>query len=317
METSDSTFSAAKLRDYVQDELKENNDLYGHTGIVHPDSKAQEMLSFMESVYDPGENLPHDLQATRAAEIIRRSAASRHVGKEIEDTPAFAVGMTEKDVEVSPARAFSQIQNSIINNGAPYTAVFFGGMNTGKTSTALLYAELWTELVDMKYDTSKEPVILSNARSLSIADYCIQSVDEFRRHLVGTDDWFESGGEEGTPPVIDPDRPKLWIFDECSTHLDARTNSYEVATHYTPLLKRFAKVNTDAIHIGHSGYDVHKELRRPTIITEFVFKTAKKTAEVYENMIEDEGGDLKYELTGVPDTSVSYDPDDLAPWSWE
>ncbi|WP_336327875.1 hypothetical protein [Halovenus sp. HT40] len=318
METSDRTFSAAKLREYVNDDLGENDDLYGHTGIVHPESKTQEMLSFLEGIYDPHqEGLPPDLQDTKAAQTLRRTAASRHVGSEVEDTPAFAVGVTEKDVDVSPAQAFSQIQNSIINNGAPYTAVFFGGMNSGKTSTALLYSELWKDLVGLKYDTRKEPVILSNARSLSIADYCLQNVEEFRRHLFGADGWFESGGEDGTPPVIDPDRPKLWIFDECSTHLDARTNNYEVANHYTPLLKRFAKVNTDAIHIGHSGYDVHKELRRPTIITEFVFKTEVKTAEVYEDMIEDQGNTLKYELTGVPDTSVSYDPDDMAPWSWE
>ncbi|WP_336326034.1 hypothetical protein [Halovenus sp. HT40] len=53
------------------------------------------------------------------------------------------------------------------------------------------------------------------------------------------------------------------------------------------------------------------------MITEFVCKTEVKTAEVYEDMIEDEGNTLKYELTGVPDTSVTYDPDDMAPWSWE
>jgi hypothetical protein len=102
-----------------------------------------------------------------------------------------------------------------------------------------------------------------------------------------------------------------------TTSETTQTNNYEVPAHYTPLLKGFAKANTDAIHIGHSGYDVHKELRRPTIITEFVFKTAKKTAEVYEDMHEDQGGQLKYELTGLPDTSISSDPDDLAPWSWD
>ena len=49
----------------------------------------------------------------------------------------------------------------------------------------------------------------------------------------------------------------------------------------------------------------------------FISKTEVKTAEVYEGMIEDEGNILKYELTGVPNTSISYDPDDLAQWLWE
>jgi hypothetical protein len=275
------------------------------------------MLSFLEGIYDGRGDLPPDLQDTKAATTLRRTAASEYVGSQIEDVPAFAVGVTEKDVEISPAKAFSQIQRSIINDGAPYTAVFFGGMNKGKTSTALLYAELWKELAALKYDTRKQPVVISNARSLGIADYCVQSIEAFRSLLFGSNEWFESDGRAGTPPEIAPERPKLWIFDECSTHLDARTHSYEVANHYTPLLKRFAKVNLDGIHIGHSGLDVHKELRRATIITEFIFKTELKTAEVYEDMIEDQGNTLKYELTGVPDTSLSYDPDDFAPWSWE
>jgi len=91
---------------------------------------------------------------------------------------------------------------------------------------------------------------------------------------------------------------------------------YKLANHCTPLLKRFAKVNTDAIHIGHSGLDVHKELRRSTVITKFIFKTELKTAQVYEDMIENQGNNLKYELTGLPDTTISYDPD-FAPWPWD
>lgn len=118
---------------------------------------------------------------------------------------------------------------------------------------------------------------------------------------------------EVVPIRTGPDRPVLWIVDECSTHLDARTNSYEAANHYTPLLKRFAETNTDAIHIGHSGLDVHKELRRSTITTEFITETEPKTAEVYEGVIEDEGNTRKYELTGLPDMSISYGPDDFAP----
>jgi len=317
MDTTDSTYSAAKLREFVQHRLKDNEDLYHHTGIVKPDSNAQEMLSFLEGIYDGRGDLPAEFKDTSVAQTLRRSAASRHVGREVEDVPAYAVGVTEKDVDISAARAFSQIQASIINNGAPYTAVFFGGMNLGKTSSSLVYAELWKELADLKYDSRAEPVVISNAASLGVADYCAQSIDEFRSLLFGSDEWFESDGETGTPPEIDPARPVLWIFDECSTHLDARTHSYEVANHYTPLLKRFAKVNTDAIHIGHSGLDVHKELRRATIITEFIFKTELTTAEVYEDMAEDQGNTLKYELTGLPDTTVSYDPDDFAPWSWE
>jgi hypothetical protein len=317
METNDSTFSAAKLREYVTDELKENNDLYGHTGLVDPDSKAQEMLSFLEGIYQNPDDLPPDLQDTRAAAVLRRTAASEHVGSHVEDVPAFAVGITDKEVEISPAKAFSKISNSMLNDGVAYSAVFFGNPNTGKSSMALLWAELWKELAPMKYATDLEPVVITNAGTLGLADHVAQSIDEFRSLVFGSDEWFESNGDHGEPPTIDPNRPKFWLFDECSTHLDARTNSYEVASQYTPLLKRFAKVNCDAAHIGHSGYDIHAELRRPTLTTEFIFKTGKKTAEVYRDMHEDVGADLKYKAEGIPDATHDLDPDDMAPWSWE
>ncbi|SDJ63008.1 hypothetical protein SAMN05216226_10699 [Halovenus aranensis] len=317
MDTNDTAYSAAKLRDYIQGEVAHNTDLYPHTGIVEPRSPASEMLSYMESIYQPGGDLPPDLQATRAAEDLRRAAASEHVGSSVKDIPAFAVGLTEKDAEISDAQAFAEIQNSLINNHAPYLAAIFGSPNTGKSSLATLYAELWEQLAEIKYPDTPEPVIISNAASIGCLDHHVQDVTEFRELLFGSEDWFESDGEDGTPPAVDPETPVFWIFDEASTHLDARTNSYEVANQYTPLLKRFAKINCDAVHIGHSGYDIHAELRRDTLMTEFLFKTSKKTVEVYASMDEDQGAEKKYELTEVPKPSHWIDPDDFASWSWE
>jgi len=317
METNDSAYSAAKLREFVKNRVKQNDDLYQHTAIVEPGSDAEQMLSFMEAIYDSPDDLPHYLQATKAARDLRRSAATRHVGKSVDDLPSFVVGLTERDADVSSVEAYAEIQNSLVNNHAPYLTVIFGSPNTGKTTLAVLYVELWNQLATLKYDTDRDPVVVSNASSLGIADYSAQSIGEFRELLFGSDDWFSSDGSEGEPPTISPDTPVLFLFDECSTHLDARTNSRQVAQHYTPLLKRFAKIKCDAIHIGHSGYDVHKELRRDTLMTEFIFKEDKKTADVYERMDEDKGADHKYQLNEIPEPSTYVDPDDFAPWSWD
>lgn len=317
METSNQTFSAAKLREFVKGEIKENNDLYQHTGIVSPESKSQEMLSFLEGIYDNRrENLPHDLEATKAATTIRRSAASRYVGKSIEDTPSYAVGMTEQEVEIAPAKAFSKIQNSILNNQAPYIGCMFGHPNAGKTNFGLLYLELWKELVDQKYDSDLKPVIISNARSLK-PKYTVTGIRSLVELVFGSEEYFESDGAKGTPPEIDENRPKFLFFDECSTHLDARKFGYEVANQYLPWVKRFAKVNLDALHIGHSGMDIHKDLRRSTISTEFIFKRDLKVADVYSSMDDDQGSDKKYRLEAIPETSIPYDPDDFSPWRWE
>jgi len=318
METEDSSFASAKLRDFVRGEVRENRDLYPHTGLVEPGSETAELLSFMESVYDAsdGDELPARLEDSRAGRTLRRIAATDRVGGAVEDLPSFAVGITETEVDISPARVFSKLQSSLLNNHAPWIGVFFGPPNTGKTSLALLYLEVWREMVGLKYDR-EDPLILSNSSTIEAVDHVVTDVSEFRRLLFGDDEYFETNGRHGTPPEIEQERPVYWLFDECSTHMDARTSRREVAHQYTPLVKRFAKVRVDAAHIGHSGMDIHPELRRSTIATEFLFKWRKQVADVYVSMHEDQGVDKKYRLEGIPDTTIGYDRDDFAPWSWD
>jgi len=316
MNDDSGAFSAAKLRDFIRGEVRENNDLYPHTGLVEPGSSASELLSFLESVYQPSGGLPSSFQDTRAGKILRRGAATDRVGGSIGDLSSFAVGLTESEVDISQARAFSKIASSLMNEGAPYVGAFFGGMNKGKTAHAALWLEIWRELVPLKYGT-EEFVVLSNMPTLAAADHVVTDVDELRRLVFGDLDYVESGGDSGTPPEIPPETPVWWHFDECSTHLDARTNSYEVSTQYLPLVKRFAKVNVDAVHLGHSGMDIHADMRRSHISTEFIFKVGLKTANVFESMHEDQGSNLKYVLEEIPDTTLDYDPDDYSPFSWD
>lgn len=161
-----------------------------------------------------------------------------------------------------------------------------------------------------------ESVVLTNMQTFEAADHVVTDIGEFKRLAFGDDDYIDSGGVEGEPPEISPEVPKWWHVDECSTHLDARSNRREVENQYLPLVKRFAKVNMDAVQLGHSGMDIHADFLRATITTEFIFKTGVKTAAVYESMIEDQGASLKYVLKEIPETSVGYDPDDYSPWQW-
>lgn len=311
-------FSAAKLREYVEGEVKENNELYPHTGLVEPGSESSELLSFMESIYDSKDReLPASLSESRAGSVLRRKASTDRVGGSVSDLPSYAVGLTETDVDISDSQAVARIFNSMLNEKAPYSAVLFGGMNKGKTGFAALWLELWKELVPLKYPDADDYKILTNMRTLDAADEVVTHIDDLKRLVFGNDEYIKSGGERGDPPEIDPATPVWWHFDECSTHLDARTMGWEVPNLYLPLVKRFAKVNVDAVHIGHSGMDIHADMRRSHITTEFVFKTGLKTANVYESMMEDEGTDLKYLLERIPETTLDYDPDDYSPFSWE
>jgi len=313
-----SDYSSALLGEFLRGEVGRNTELYEHTALVEPYSDSSELLSFIESIYDPqsDDDLPARAGQTKVSEVVRRTAATDHVGEHVSNPAETAIGVTENDPSMTGHQAFSKIQNSLYNNQAPYIGVMFGSPNTGKTNFACTSIELWRELVPMKYGTD-DFYIISNLPSLDVCDYYVSSVDEFRALLFGDETYTETGGNEGTPPEIDPDTPVFFMFDECSTHLDARTHRHEVAKYYTPLLKRFAKVNCDAMHIAHSGLDVHPELRRHTITTEFIFKESKTEARVYEKMEDDEGTDQKYLLTDIPATSLNYSPDDFSPWKWE
>lgn len=317
--SEDAAFGSAKLREFVRGELKTkvNEDLYPHVGVVRPGCSTEELLSFMESIYDPDqEDLPRRFKDTRAARVLRRRAATEYVGERIPDLASFVVGLTERDVEISQAQALAKVARSIVNEGAPYSALIFGGMNRGKTGFAGLWLELWRELVPLKYGT-EESVVVTNMRTLDAANHVVTDIGRFRELVFGDEEYLDSGGVDGEPPEIPPEVPVWWHFDECSSHLDARTFSHEVSTQYLPLVKRFAKVRVDAVHLGHSGMDIYKDMRRSQITAEFVFKTALKTAEVYERMFEDQGAGLKYVLQEIPETTVEYDPDDYSPWSWE
>jgi hypothetical protein len=70
------------------------------------------------------------------AQVLRRRAATEYIGTQIPDVASFAVGLTDRDVEVSEAQALAKIAKSIVNEGAPYSSLIFGGMNTGKTGFA-------------------------------------------------------------------------------------------------------------------------------------------------------------------------------------
>lgn len=108
------------------------------------------------------------------------------------------------------------------------------------------------------------------------------------------------------------------MIDEASTHVDARTNSYEVSQQWTPAAKRFATVGVYAVGlICHTGNDLHPEAKRLT--TAAMWKETKKEVMFYENWPGDADRPTNPlfpdPVTGL-EKAVGYDPDDAAPWSW-
>jgi len=110
------------------------------------------------------------------------------------------------------------------------------------------------------------------------------------------------------------------FVDEGSTHFDARTNSREVATQFTPLAKRFAKIGVDVFAtVGHTGKDLHPEVKR--LVTLAFFKHSKKDVDFYEEWPADADMPTERLFGGtVEELEPALDepnPDDAAPWEWD
>lgn len=280
----------AKVREVVDGDLAEHNDhLHPHTG--HVSTGLADLLSW-SIANDP------DLANSDTYEEMIGQAATRQTTEAVHQGNtsdlAFATGVTEQDLDASQLTLPSRILSRLENNGALATILVAGAPNSGKTNTVWLLVEIasgwWDDLL-----------VLSNAEA-SIVDIQVTSCHDLAVELLEH-----------------RDTPKFVVIDEGSTHFDARTHHHDVATQWSPLLKRMSKLSVEAVAvIGHTGKDVDPEMKRLTNLA--IYKTAPEVAEFFAEWDADAdfpqdrlfGGSLKQ----VEATTVEYDPDDPAPWSW-
>jgi hypothetical protein len=290
-EYDEELMTAAKLHEQVRGDLDGDDRLLSHTGLIS-DSKHRESLSFVETTFpefgttDLGNEVMATLSTAEATEALH-SGADRRL--------SHIVGLTEQDVDGSTVRLVQNLQNSLENAGAPAFVTGAGNPNTGKTNTIALLAELrCVELSDL--------LVVSNVRTLSLTDVVVTSAHDLATTLIER-----------------RDRPKFVIVDEASTHFDARTYRREVATQWTPLAKRFAKIGVDACGlITHTGKDLHPEAKRLSTLS--FFKIEKDVVEFFGRWPADADHPVD-PLFGGPvenleSTGAEYDPDDAAPWNW-
>lgn len=284
--------TAAKLREQVRGGLDGDDRLLDHTGLVDTDEHRQ-VLSFCD---DAVANWSDSSLSESVVSTLMTDSVTRAVVENNPSLLAFAVGVTEQDMEASQLSILARLNSEITNNDAPAFVTLAGNPNTGKTNTASLLVELRREFVE-------DLLVISNVRTWDLTDVVVTSAHDLAVSLLEY-----------------RDRPKAILLDEASTAFDARTHRHEVATQYTPLAKRYAKIGVDLeVAICHTGKDLHPERKRLTSLA--AFKTDQKTAELYERWPADSESPADRlftgDLEGIEPTSVDYEPDDAAPWSWD
>ena len=288
--------TAAKLREQIDGRLDSRADFYPHTGIVDDDGHRS-TLSFVESVLRDSADHASFAETELGSDVLaafRSDRATTAVSEGNGSVLSHLVGVTEQDLDASAITLSARILEELDRDGALSTILAAGDPNTGKTNTAWLLVELARTLWD-------DLLVLSNARA-GIVDERVPNCHDLAVSLLEY-----------------RDRPKAVVIDEGSTHFDARTNSRDVATQWSPLLKRMSKLGVEVvIVIGHTGKDVDPELKRLTSLA--FYKTEPKIVEFYERWPSDSDRPTDQlfgsSVSALEATAVDYDPDEPAPWEW-
>lgn len=287
-ELDEKLLAAAKLHESAAGDLDGGADLHDHAGQIL-DVDDQSVMSWLEDSVDAG----------RLGDLTRRTLNTRESTEAVGSGDPLRLstftGITEQDLDASQLRLPLRLLDRMDNHGAPCFITAAGNPNTGKTNTVALFAELRRLDVD-------DLLVLSNIRSWEQTDELVTSMHDLAVSLLAN-----------------RDRPKFVVLDEGSTHMDARTYRREVATQYTPVAKRYAKLNVDVeACIVHTGKDCHPE--RKALTTTAFYKSAPETAEFFDTWERDSAHPDGRLFGGEVDDlerATGYDPDDAAPWAWD
>jgi predicted XRE-type DNA-binding protein len=285
--------SIRELRQYARDDLAEvdHSDAHPWAGVVE-DARIREHLTFFAESID-GDPLEH----TYVRRVLRRygtEAVARAVEQGDETSAEYLVGLPSYERDVSGIHAIRQLGDWLLDSEETKIIYQAGNMGRGKTDLSLLLAEI-------VLDREEDAEIASNIRSSDlryIGDY-----PTLRK-------WVESG---------DVGAGRWFIFDEASSELSGYSGDREqVEKHVSSLMKKARKNGIGGlIVIGHTGKDVHPDIRR---LSDYLQKRGKTSARIYSSlrMKNDEAVGVGHimDLDRIPPTSLDYDTADSASWDW-
>ena len=299
--TDERLLTAAKLYEQSHGRIEGNSSLYEHAGLPLDPAVRSDLSFIAESLRTAGDEhgLGTSLTETKLGNVLdgkfRTEAATKSIESDDATALSYLVGVTEKDLDASALTLPFRLVGRIDNGGAPAFISAAGNPNTGKTNSMFVIVDLAKEYYD-------DPLVVTNVRNADITDICVTSAHDLTVALLEN-----------------RQRDLIVILDEGSTHFDARTKSYEVASQWTPLAKRMAKIGVVMCGvIVHTGKDLHPEQKRLT--TTSFYKTEKDEIEFYENWHpeDDTPSDQLFggSLQSLEPHGDWYDPDDAAPWHW-
>lgn len=305
--------TSAELSEVVKGNLKGNSETVPkHTGRVPENHR--EFVAYLESMYqhESHPDLPPNFEDTNLGSSVMELAESKKVSKAIKDgdisTMKYITGIQEYENKLNGLHTLRELKSHM--EGGTYIAYTFGFMGNGKTDFVNLFGEIAKKELDYTIGT--------NQKTLQEKDRYIPAFGDLK-------DWISNGhGFSNLEELedlrqdnkLEPKQRKLMIFDEGSNWASGYSNdAFDTQELLGKLVKIFRKVGAILIIIGHTGKDIHPDIRR--LSTHCIHKTGKKTADFYKTVDENgEGQGLEKSVSGIPPTNFTYDTNEICFWSW-
>lgn len=301
---SDAVLGAAEFRELLEGRLNADyNVSYPYASVLS--GSARQRYIYFKNRYpvlraESDEDLPRVFEETTFGERLIASNASVELAEAVVDGNAsllsFATGLTNKDVPLQSAEATARLFAELERPG--FMACLVGATNSGKTNTALYFAELCLEL-------DEEMCLLTNME----IDLPARFDAERLRSVRSSDELLR---------VADECERSVAVLDEMSIEANAQTNNYEVNDRLYPAVTHKSKLDMRLFAIGHreDGRDIAPALRQHAdymILQKRDYESDEYVAEHYTEYDDGELLDLSHAVA-VPESSIGYDPDEPAPF---
>lgn len=310
--------AAASMREWTQGRgATDPDEVHPHVGLVD-DQDVRRLLSTLAEHYSPEaaarsagddyspEDFPARVEQTKLWRTLLRRHATETGTKAVRSgdtqTQSYFVGDPGQRADVSGMQAIETIRD-LVDRPAPILYIF-GAPGSGKTNVGLLLAEVWSRVHD-------DGLLASNIRSWQEQDDWLPTYGALRA-------WLGEATEDidgGTTRREDA-RPRLFVFDEASSHASGRGGQgLETGKKLGPLVYQIRKSRAGLVIIGHDGRDVHPAVRTLATVVQKPRQEVKR-ATLWEDVKDREGRGLIDRLTGIPETSFTYDDGEATSWSW-
>lgn len=304
--------ASGELREGVEGNLKDEvQDVWGHTGLVQ-NPTAMELMNQMASAYKPlHPEMPSTFDHTDAGEMMIKAEATKVATEAVDEgnisQMKYITGMQDYTADASGIHTLIQLRQKIKQDA--YIAYVWGHMGGGKTDFCNLMGELAKK--EMGYEVaSNQKTLYENGDS----DKYIWQFGDFIR-------WLAEGHEitsvqDLAQKDLDIDASdKLFIFDEGSNYASGYSgDAHDAQDKLGSLVKLIRKLGGNLIIIGHTGKDIHPDIRRLT--NDCIYKSGQKTAKFFHAVEEAEGVGHKHTIGKIPQTNWNYDTLEVCIWDW-